>query len=60
MTEAKFTLLECISTCYVPAEKGDEQLERFEDEGRREGIVAHEVPNNLVTTYLKTGNFIRV
>ena len=60
MTEPTFTLLRCTSTCYMPLKKGDKVLERFEDDSRGRDIVAHEVPNNLVTTYLKTDHFVRV
>ena len=58
MTEAKFTLLKCLNTCYMPLAKGDKQLERFEDESTRRETVAPEVPNNLVKSYLATGNFV--
>ncbi len=60
MTEAKFTLLRCLATCYMPLEKGDKQLERFEDESTRRETVAHEVPDNLVKSYLDSGNFVAV
>ena len=60
MTETKFTLLKCLATCYMPLEKGDKQLERFEDDSRGRETIAHEVPNNLVKSYLDTGNFVAV